>query len=405
MRLIALSALAGLSLATAPARADLSSDLARTGLTRTEAALAAKPDKSPNDLFALGAVQFLRGVERSLQTRWVYNAQLDNLGLPVLRLPVEPNPAPKPFEPGLITDLFRDLGTDMEAARTTLGAIPDGVELAVELDLAALWFDVNMNGVRDPDEEMTAIAVGSLMRPPTLRSDPPLPETQYDTLPVRFDTADLHWLIAYTHLLSGLSEMVIAFDPTEAIAEVLDARAGMLEILGDTPPRNTRDMRFWPMADQFAMAYGALNTPPDPAHTRIAHGHFLQMIAQNRLFWAKVGEEDDNTLEWIPNATQTAALGFELPPETGQVWQEVLADTEAVLTGERLVPFWRTAPAGGVDVHAMFMDPPAVDIVTWVQGAGLLPYMKRGPLANSRNLRIFERMISGDAMLFVFLLN
>lgn len=129
------------------------------------------------------------------------------------------------------------------------------------------------------------------------------------------------------------------------------------------------------------------------------------MIAQNRVFWAAVAQESDNENEWIPNAGQTAAMGFDLPPETSEVWQAILGDGEELLNGELLVPYWRIAPAGGVNVKKLFMDPPAVDIVTWVQGSGLLPYMERGPLADTNNLRIFEQMVTGDALIFSFLLN
>ena len=165
------------------------------------------------------------------------------------------------------------------------------------------------------------------------------------------------------------------------------------------------DARFGGWVDQFAMVYGALNKQPIPENTRAAHGHFLAMIEQNKVFWAAVAAETDNSLEWIPNATQTAALGFTLPEGLADSWQAILGDAEKMLKGELLVSYWRIAPAGGVNVQRLFENPPVVDIVDWVQGAGLLPYLERGPTLSSRNFRQFERMVSGDTLLFALLFN
>lgn len=153
------------------------------------------------------------------------------------------------------------------------------------------------------------------------------------------------------------------------------------------------------------MAYGAMNQQPDATHTRAAHAHLLNMIAENKVFWAGIEIETDNTNEWIPNQNQSAALGFELDPETGAVWQEILTDAEALLNGELLIDYWRISPAGGVNVQKLFMNPPPVDIVTWVQGAGLLPYLERGAVITSANLRRFESLTGGNPLLFSFLLN
>ena len=48
----------------------LSEEIARTGLTATEARLVAAASTDPADAFGLGGVQFLRAVEQSYQLRW-----------------------------------------------------------------------------------------------------------------------------------------------------------------------------------------------------------------------------------------------------------------------------------------------------------------------------------------------
>jgi hypothetical protein len=129
------------------------------------------------------------------------------------------------------------------------------------------------------------------------------------------------------------------------------------------------------------------------------------MIDDNRTFWRRADDETDNDREWIPNARQTAALGFTLPPDTSTVWQAVLADAEAVLRGQRLVPYLWLGDTAGVNVGRMFTDPRPIDLAMWIQGLGALPYIEKGPLISSQNFMIFTQMMEGDAMLFMVLLN
>ena len=185
----------------------------------------------------------------------------------------------------------------------------------------------------------------------------------------------------------------------------MNANAKMIELRGDAPQEFGFDMQFGGWVDQFAMAYGALNKQPDAAHTRAAYTHLQSLIAENKIFWTAVAQETDNEREWIPNDNQTAALGFELPPGTGAAWQAVLADVEALLNGDLLIEYWRISPAGGVNVKKLFMDPPVVDIVTWVQGSGLLPYLERGPVIDSYSLDQMDDLTGGNIFMMSFLLN
>jgi len=393
--------------ATSAAAAQSGNLLAESSLAEAADILEATPDKSADDQFTYGAVLFLRGIEKSLQFRWQHNMAIKDFDLPVLRLPVPPNPDAQPFSPELITVLFENLRDDMAASQQALDAVSG--EVSVKIDLMALWIDINMNGTQDAGEGLMEFGINTMMSPRQARDM----QAQASTaLTVHFDTADVAWLNAYTHLLSGLSELVIAFDPTEAITKVLSSNQAMMALRGNNASPNIVEALigggaggFGGWVDQFAMVYGALNQQPIAENTRAAHGHFLEMIAQNKVFWAAVAAETDNSREWIPNARQTAALGFVLPEGTADTWQAILGDAEQMLKGELLVSYWRIAPAGGVNIQKLFENPPVVDIVDWVQGAGLLPYLERGPTLSTRNFRQFERMLSGDTLLFALLFN
>jgi hypothetical protein len=43
--------------------------------------------------------------------------------------------------------------------------------------------------------------------------------------------------------------------------------------------------------------------------------------------------------------------------------------------------------------------------VTWIQGEGLLPYAEKGRRISPDAWRDFERLVSGDAILFAVFLN
>lgn len=364
--------------------------LARTGLAGTEAQLTGD---DPATKFALGGVRFLRAVERGLQLRYRHGASFEGmLDLPVLRLPIPDAPEPEPFYPGLVADLFQDLTDGMSGARDALAGAEGN--FGVTVDLAAIWFDVNENAARDPGESILEAlgAASGVQAPPSVT--------------VRFDQADAAWLRAYTHLLEGFAQLVLAFDPTEVIAEVLDSSAKINALRGDDSARmlffSPEDER---ILDLIAIVYGALQQQPDPARTRAARDHWLAMVRENRAFWQAVARESDNADEWIPNATQTAALGFELPPETGTTWLAVLGDAEAVLTGALLIGHLRTSPGAGVNLAKLMQDPIPVDLIGWLHGADLVDYIERGPLVGAQSLRRFEQLVGGNAVLFMVLLN
>lgn len=385
----------------APAQAqtelDLSALVAAEGLRGAEAAILADPARDASDLFGLGAVRVLAGVERALQLRWrvgMSGGLAEMSGLPILRLPLEENPAPEPFEAAMIEDLFLGVSGDMGSALEALGAIEG--EVAVVVDTGALWFDVDADGARGPGEGVLDVLGTTLSG----GFGEPLPPVT-----VRFDTADAAWLAAYAHLLSGVSEGVLALDPAEAVGRVLEARAALDALGRPSFDGFALDAQFGDWADLAAMAVIALEGQPDPDRTRIMRDHLLSMIEENRRFWEMVPRETDDDREWIPNKRQASVLGLPFPPDTGARWLGVLAEAEAVLTGQRLIPFWRLGEGAGLDLALLLEDPPEVDVAGLIQGATLLPYLRRGPLARAESLWLFQALVGGDAALYAVVLN
>ncbi|MGA0540457.1 hypothetical protein [Neotabrizicola sp. VNH66] len=391
---------AALALMPLPLLADpapLSAEIAAQGLSATEARLAALTDPAPPDLFALAGLRFLTGIEAALQLRWQTGARSDWSELPVLRLPIPENPAPRPFSGADLEALLTGLAVDMTAAQVALNQLGPR-DFVLEIAVDDLWFDINANAARDPGESLAEVAGLALGGRGMTGADVASPV-------IRFDTADAAWLSAYTHFLSAFAELALAYDPAPAVDGVMASSAAMYDLWGETPPSNAWDFMFGRQVDRVAMVLNALAQQPDPERTRSAHAHLLAMVEENRRFWALVEAETDNEREWIPNDRQISGLGIAMPPGLGERWQAVLADAEKMLKGELLIPHWRYGAEAGIDLRLLFENPPRVDLVGVVQGAALLPYARKGLLASPLSWNEFSRLVQGDAMLFAVLLN
>lgn len=384
-------------LATPLSAETISEEIARTGLQAAETRLAALPSPTNEELFALAGLRFLGGVEQALQLRWKTGVKADWSELPILRLPIPENPNAIPFQAADFTALIRNLDADMDASRAALAQLGDK-PFSLPIRVADLWFDINANGTREAGEslaEVTGMALGGGRGMGVVVEDPV----------ITFDTADAAWLSAYTHFLSGFASTALAYDPEPAIQRVIDSSKAIYALWGTTPPNNAMDMMFGRQVDRVAMVLIALSKTPDKALAQDAYSHFLSMIEENRRFWSLVAMETDNTGEWVPNDTQTSGLGLMMPPGTGERWQAVLADAEKALKGELLIPHWRFGAEAGINLKKAFENPPAVDLVTWIQGEGLLPYAEKGPQMSGQAWRDFESFVQGDAMLFAVFLN
>ncbi|NJM81482.1 MAG: hypothetical protein HC844_02435 [Tabrizicola sp.] len=378
-------------------RSTISIELGQSGLKPTEARLAALPAPTEQELFALAGIRFLSAVERALQLRWQTGIRADWSELPILRLPIPENPDARPFAPEDLVTLLGDIDAGMDQSRAALATLGDR-PFTLDIALSDLWFDINANSRRDAGEDVADVAGLTLGagRIGTVEVIDPV---------IQFDGSDAAWLSAYTHFLSGFATLALAYDPAPAIQRVIDSSDQIYALWGDTPPPNALDMMFGRQVDRVAMVLHALSATPDAALTRKAHGHLLSMITENRRFWALVNAETDAAAEWVPNENQRSALGILMPPGTADRWQAVLADAEKLLTGDLLIPHWRFGAEAGINLREMFENPVPVDLITWVQGEGLLPFAEKGTRASPFAWNEFTRIVEGDAMLFALFLN
>ncbi len=392
--LLCLLPLPGLS---APSQ-DWSAALAADGLARTEAALSALAAPTPDDRFALGGVRFLRGIEQALQLRWQLGAVEEIAPLPILRLDLPLNRAPEPMRASLVAEIFGGALAQMALAETTLAAIPEGADIGLTIRLEDLWFDITGDGQRGIGEDLLPLALDNFTMP---WSEP----GGLTSTSIRFDSADVFWLRAYGQLISGLSSFVLAFDPTAATARLMAAADDEKTRLASPNPSAIDEFDVSGWVDKAASAILALRQQPDPALTRQSRAHLMQMVALNRQFWRAVATETDNQEEWIPNARQTAALGFDMPADTDVVWLGVLSELEQLLDGKLLVPHIALPPEAGINIAAWMENPNPLDLVGWIQGMDALPYAERGPMITGTAWTAFEQLVGGRGVLYALLLN
>lgn len=454
-------------------------------------------------VFERGMLQSLKAVETTLQLQYRYGFQQRFMrSVPVLRTGLDNlNPNPETPTPETLSEIVRTLVRDLERARQTLAAAPPQ---PFALTLQDLWFDINANGMRDEGE-----GVVQLVGPVALggRNWRALAESERLKTPlvVRFDVADHAWLTAYTHMLSGFGQAFLAFDPTEVIARVQDARATLQDIpeidnifagpaleaqIADLQKRlqdaraaeqrtmdqsktlraqvndlrnklrsasddeksgleaelaalnaelqvinrqksearrNRRDiaaeiesalLKQHPDSairrprvvedetlDSVLILIKSLEQEPKADHVTAWRDHWHAMIAENRKFWTLLDAETDNDREWIQNARQTSALGIDFPDGTPQAWQSILADAEAVLNGNLLVPHPFLPPGSGINMAAWFDHPSSLDLASWLHGFGAFPYTAKGPVLSNQSWRAFVRLTGSQAGGFALFFN
>ena len=381
----------------------LSAEIGRTGLSATEARLTALTSLTDEERFTLGGVQFLRALEISFQDRW-REGLTDNTGMvPFLRLPIEDNPAPEPFKPESIAQIFQKASAEMDKAKAILTGIPATSDFGAMITLGDLWLDVNANGTREADEALKAL-LGRSLAYDFSAQDGSTDATSTD-FTIRFDVADAVWLAAYADMLNAFCNLVLAYDPTDAITKVLAARAAMDKLGPLEQDWLLGGARVPDSLDIIAIVLATLNQSPDKVQMTAVQTHLLDMIAENRAFWTRVAAEPDDNLEWLPNAAQHAVLGIEVPPDAGPKWLAVLDEFEALVQGKKLMPFWRVGPPAGINLAKIFADPPAFDLAGWIQGWAALPYLERGTLASNEAMDAFDQAASGRSMLFALYFN
>lgn len=356
--------------------------------------------------FQLGTVRLLAAVEQLAQDGVRYGAKTEAVALPFLRVGGFAGNQ-QDAQPVAYEDLRRLVAEFQEsvaqAEETLAGVTSDSLKWTVNFNRVKL--DLDADGKLANSETLENLFRG-------LKNRRQQRQPEGEELRVRFDTADVYWLRGYCHVLMAMADMTLAYDHRvlfehtahRFFADPQTEFARERGELGDQP-RGGFDRES--LSDLIAMVHLINFEPREPGRLADARRHWLQMVAMSRESWDHISREEDNHLEWIPGPQQDSVItDLVVDEQRVTAWHAFLAEAEAVLNGDRRVPFWRRGfPEHGVNLRRVFEEPRDFDLVLWVQGAAALPYLERGEQTTPQTWREFMRVFRGDFLGFAMWVN
>jgi hypothetical protein len=381
----------------------LSGDLAG-GEKALDAILKAHPEDA-QARFGLGTVQFVRAVERLVQSFYKHGLEPDLAAgqIPFARIPVPSNPKPEPIAYEDLRAIFRTFLDDLARAESTLALVKDGsVRLPIRFGLVRLDFD---GDGKASDEETLWKIYARLNRQV---GQPDGGAQVAGDFPITFDRGDVAWLRGYAHLLSALAEVYLAHDGKdlfEHTAHLFFARPKTPYPFLRFNGKAGRDFEVPWISDVIAFVHLQRYPVKEPRRMESALTHLESMVELSRESWKSYLAETDNDHEWIPNPKQdTVVPSGKVSDEMVQGWHELLDEADKILDGKTLVPFWRDAGGKGVNLRKVFTEPRELDLILWVQGTAALPYLEDGRVTKpefwGRLMRVFRGEFIGFALWF-----
>lgn len=358
--------------------------------------------------FGLGMVQFVKAVETLSQSLYKYGMEtpeISMLGLigimPVTRLPVPLNPDPEPITYEAFRAIVQQFIDDLNEVDTTLKSITDET-VSVPVDLLSIHLDMDGDGKVSEQETLWRIYV-RLAGDTALTSDPQA------TLMVNFDRADVDWLRAYSHLLMGIGEWMLAHDAEDAFNNTFHLFFPRSNLPGAMLlAEQTKQEGAMPdqteIADIIAL-FHLIHWPviePDRMPKSLAH--LRKMVSLSQGSWTYILAETDNEREWIPGPDQTSALpNMPITRAQMEAWQSFLTEFDALLAGDKLLPHWRFDK--GINLARVFTEPTQFDLILWVQGSGALPYLEEGEMTDKDTWWRIISVFSGNFINYAIWLN
>lgn len=369
------------------------------------AALATLEAAAPGDpaaAYAAGAGEFFTALEilaSGLHRHGFESPQ--SLMLPLMRLPVPDNPNPQPLTYEKFRAILVGFRDRLEKSAATLGSVPAGADIGMEVDLTRLGIDLNEDGAIAPDESaaaiMAALARGSI--------------TTGDTAPAlifRFDRADGYWLQGYAEFLMAQADFWLAHDfrsMFDGSFHMLFPRAGLP--LQDTlvPPDGGMSGSIlsseWRIADFISLVHLVNWQVVEPERRQAARRHLMEMIRLSREDWKAIRAETDNDREWLPGPQQKGAsplTGLDVGEEQVQAWLAALDMAEDLLEGRALLPHFRIADKG-INMKRFFDEPKPFDVVLSITGPAIAPYLESGRILTSGEFNQIQRQFGGAGFL------
>ena len=401
---------------------DLEKYLLEGRLAEGAAAVQAALDADPTDgisQFGLGVTQFFQAIESLGQSQYRFGL-LGNRrrAIPFMRLPIPENEKPDQISYELARSVIQDFVSDLGKAEKTLAGVKSsGVKLP--LKIGQIRLDLDGDGVGTDEESVWNIlnALGSGGRPAEANA-------AVNQLVIAFDDGDVLWLRGYCHVMSALGEIVLAYewkDQFERTAHLfypsVKTPYDFLQAEGTGPFNGFNSQN---ILDVIALIHTVNYECVEPERMKVALGHLESVISLSRESWKLINAETDDDREWLPNPRQTAALGeLRVSQQNLLGWQAFLDEADAILQGKKLLPFWRGIEGGamffdgnfpehpelGINLRKVFLEPARLDLVLWLQGTGLQPFLEKGERTDAGAWRRIMNAFDGNFFLFMVWFN
>ena len=331
---------------------------------------------------AEGLLAFVAGVEHLGQALHRHGLETHPGGaimqLPILRMPVEPNPNPEPITYEKWRAILQALFDDLSKADALLaqGAKEDvNGEVKLNVDLMQVRADLNSDGKASDTESF-----GAILQAMWRSAEPSSPPD----LNFAFDKADLLWLRGYIQFLTASAEFGLAVDFEDGFNKTGHAwfpHAGLpmsQELLAPAMAGGFVDNS---IGDAIALVHLLNWQVIDPERLKDVRTRLMTLTQLSRESWAAARAETDNDKEWLPNAKQTGRWGMAVDDATIDGWLAVMGEFETVLDGKKLVPHWRFNK--GFNVKRMFEESKRIDAVLIIAGVDAIPFLESGPISTT----------------------
>ena len=396
-----------------PGRADESPSiekyLGEGKLAEGEKVLGERLKTAPDDgkaRFGLGVVQFVRGVERMVQSlhRYGLNSLLLGAALRFDRLLIPENAHPEPIGYEELRAIFQTWVDDLARAEATLAQVRDD-QVKLPFRIGELRLDFDGDGKAEPEETLWRI----FARFNRAADDPEIAAASKEFVIV-LDRADVAWLRGYCHLLMAHVEVCLAHDGRELFdhtGPLFFANAkSTYPFLKRTPGELREGFGFDEIVDAVAFIHLVRLPVVEPERLTSTLAHLEAMIALSRESWRYILAETDDDHEWVPSPKQhTVIPGMTVTDEMATGWKEFLAEAESILQGKKLIPFWRARETRGVNLRRVFTEPRTFDLVLWIQGTAAAPYLEAGPQTSVETWLRLQRVFRGEFIGFALWFN
>ncbi len=387
--------------------------LADRGANAALASLPADPaDAGANIVFARATLEFLAAVESLGRDFYSMGLQFDagrSLPVPFLRMPIPAHPDPKPATAAEVRRALDAFHARLAAIDARLATI-EGREFKVFFPLGAAGFD--FVGADNPADRVAFGPFFANIAGAARGGEADVDRAAALDLVVAFDQTDALWLRAYTHLLRGLADVLLAHDG----GDLFEATGHLYFARADTPlaralaehKTDTRRRHYdsGEIADLIATIHGIDLVVSEPARLARARVSLLEMIRLSRATLASAAAETDDDREWLPGPHQNSVFNLRLSAEQTASWIGVLAEIEALLSGEKLLPHWRFPTANfGLNFRRVFEESRHTDLIGLIQGATAVPYLESGDTTSRNTWNELTRVFGGNFLGYALWIN